>query len=272
MGFWNRNSDDPLLQSLLKKYRLNLLSIPRDNAAVGDLYVQNPNSNFVSTPGSITNFLTPNMEIPENKIKKDEQLADVVGQISKDISGNAGLDFLEGFLGKLGSAGIGAKIRGAYEGSKNSKIMISFPDPKRDFIDPFVFGSLLMGHNFMKDHPLYSKDRRYYVVTGLAKSKSLSVDLQGGEKQSVDVNTNIAQIGNITGNLKIDNNQTGKLTYNGVKDLVFGVELYELEYLDEEQKFNMFPSKDAKLMRGAVGERAYIGDPVNGDAFISIKS
>ena len=126
MGFWNRNSSDPLLDSLLKKYHLNLLSVPRENALVGDLYMQENNSNVVSTPGNIINFLTPKFEIPV--VKQNEQMADVSGQVSKDISGKAGLDFLEGFLEKLGAAGIGAKIRGAYEGSKNNKILFGYPN------------------------------------------------------------------------------------------------------------------------------------------------
>ena len=103
MGFWNRNSSDPLLNTLLKKYHLNLLSVPRENAVVGDLYMQDNNSNAVSTPGNIINFLTPKFEIPA--IKQNEQMADVKGQVSKDISGQAGFDFLEGFLEKLGAAG-----------------------------------------------------------------------------------------------------------------------------------------------------------------------
>jgi hypothetical protein len=271
MGFWNRNSSDPLLDSLLKKYHLNLLSVPRENALVGDLYMQENNSNVVSTPGNIINFLTPKFEIPV--VKQNEQMADVSGQVSKDISGKAGFDFLEGFLEKLGAAGIGAKIRGAYEGSKNNKILFGYPNPKRDSVDPFEFGTKLMGHSFITDHPLYAEGRRYYVVTGVAKTNSLSIELQGDEKQALDLNANIAEIGNASGGFKLENNQTGKITYTGDKNLVFGVELYELKYPKDGQKFSMSPTENAKLLRGRPGdEPAFIGDPDDGDAFISITS
>ncbi len=34
---FRHNTDDPLLKCFLEKYSLNLLSIPRENASVGDL-------------------------------------------------------------------------------------------------------------------------------------------------------------------------------------------------------------------------------------------
>jgi len=271
MGFWNRNSSDPLLNSLLKKYHLNLLSVPRENALVGDLYMQDNNSNVVSTPGNIANFLIPKFEIPA--IKQNEQMADVSGQVSRDISGNAGFDFLEGFLEKLGAAGVAAKIRGTYEGSKNNKILFGYPNPKRDSVDPFEFGTKLIGHSFMTENPLYSEGRRYYVVTGVAKTNSLSIELHGDEKQALDVNANIAEIANASGGFKLENNQEGKITYTGDKNLVFGVELYELEYPKDGHKFSMSPMENAKILRGGPTDRAaLIGDPNEGDAFISIAS
>jgi hypothetical protein len=265
MGFWNRKSVDPLLDLLLKKYHLNLLSIPREHAEPGDLYMQDRNSNFVSTPGRITSILTPEVEIP---VVKSEQMADVSGQVSRDISGKAGLDFLEGFLNKLAGAGIGAKISGAYEKSKESKIIFSFPGAKRDFIDPFLLGSKLIGHTFVTDNPLYSEDNRYYVVAGVAKTNKISIELQGDEKQAVDVNATITEIGNVAGNLKLENNQTAKIIFTGDKDLVFGVELYELEPPKDKKKLTMKPSDEAKVLRGS--EPAFIGP--DGDAFISVES
>lgn len=42
-------------------------------------------SNVISTPGNITNFPTPKFEIP--KIIENEQMGDVLGKVSKDVSG-----------------------------------------------------------------------------------------------------------------------------------------------------------------------------------------
>jgi len=36
---FKRDIDDPLMRLFLEKYRLNLLSVPRENASVGDVYI-----------------------------------------------------------------------------------------------------------------------------------------------------------------------------------------------------------------------------------------
>ena len=125
MGFWNRftKNEDPLLKVLLERYRLNLLSIPREKASVGDLYVQEGNSQYVSTPGSITNFLEPSFEVPS--ITTGEIMAGVSGTTSRDASGKVGVDFLEGFVNALGPAGIGTKVCGSYESGTKNKINCS---------------------------------------------------------------------------------------------------------------------------------------------------
>ena len=71
--------------------------------------------------------------------------------------------------------------------------------------------------------------------------------------------------------MKLENNQSGKVTYTGNKDLVFGVELYELHYSKDTQKLSMSPTSDAKVLKGEQPALipALIGDP-EGDAFISI--
>lgn len=50
--FWKRNSGDPLLRMFLDKYHLNWLSVPREKAEVGDLYVYD--SKRASAPGKIS--------------------------------------------------------------------------------------------------------------------------------------------------------------------------------------------------------------------------
>lgn len=268
MWTWKRNSNDPLLNVMLKKYHLNLLSIPRENVKVCDLYMQDGSSNQVSTPGNIINFVTPQIQIP--KIAENEKMSDITGQASNDISGQVGLDFLKGFLDKLSVAGLGGKIMGNYEGSKNNKIVFSFSDARRDSVDPFLLGSELKGRLFMKDNPLYAENRRYYVVTGIAKSKSINIELQGDEKQAADLTASISQIVDASGKLKLEKNQSGKITYTGDKDLAFGVELYEIGYSDEQGRFVMSPNKNAITLRG--DEPAFIGDKDEGDVFIYIKS
>jgi hypothetical protein len=54
------DTDDPLMRLFLEKYRLNLLSVPRENTSVGDVYIIDDKSiKFASPLGNIQYFLDP---------------------------------------------------------------------------------------------------------------------------------------------------------------------------------------------------------------------
>jgi len=254
LGFWNHftKNEDPLLKVLLERYRLNLLSIPREKASVGDLYVQEGNSQYVSTPGSITNFLEPPFEVPS--ITTGETMAGVSGTTSRDASGKVGVDFLEGFLNALGPAGIGTKVRGSYESSSKNKITFTFENPTRDYADPGLVGRKLVDHTLMKRHALIAEGRRYYLVTAVARSAGISITTEGDNKQVMDIDAQVMKLANVSGDVSIQKNQTGSITFKGQKNLAFGVELYELEYIPnnggQEGKFLMSTQEKAVVARG----------------------
>ena len=62
----------------MDKYHLNLLSVPREKAEVGDLYVYD--GKRASAPGKISSFLNETIEMPEVqkdqiKLRRDQQPA-----------------------------------------------------------------------------------------------------------------------------------------------------------------------------------------------------
>jgi len=83
-----------LIRSFVDKYNLHLLSIPRANASIGDLYRYDGDT--VSTPGKISYFLEPIFEI--SKVTAGETMGDISGIISNGIDAKFGLEFLDGFL------------------------------------------------------------------------------------------------------------------------------------------------------------------------------
>jgi hypothetical protein len=170
-------------------------------------------------------------------------MAGVSGTTSRDASGKVGIDFLEGFLNALGPAGIGTKARGSYESSSKNKITFTFENPSRDYVDPGLVGRKLVDHTLMKQHALIAEGRRYYLVTAVAKSKGITITTEGDNKQLMDIDAEVMKLANASGNISIQKNQTGSVTFKGEKDLVFGVELYELEYIPnnggQEGKFQM---------------------------------
>lgn len=98
LKFWKRNNEDPLVKTFVDKYHLHLLSIPRENVSIGDMYMDD--NRQVTSPGSITDFLD-GFRLPP--IKAGETMADVSGKVSNGINANAGMGFLKAFLPPLES-------------------------------------------------------------------------------------------------------------------------------------------------------------------------
>jgi hypothetical protein len=250
MGFWNRKTSDPLLSLMLERYNLNLLSIPRENATVCDLYMQEGNSQRISTPGHVANFLTGEFQMPQ--LRTGETMADVGGTTSRDASGKAGINFLEGFLNALGPVGLGTKVKGSYEGHSLNKITFAFQNPIRDYVDAFELGKKLIRHTIMKENALFGKDRRYYIVTGVAKSPSISILTEGNSKHVMDIDAEIMKLAEASGGVSVENKAAGQINFKGQKNLAFGVELYELKYIEnaQEARFQMGPIESPIVARG----------------------
>lgn len=268
MNFWNRKSDDPLLKIFLEKYGLHLLSIPREDSNVGDLYIQDPNIKYLSTAGSIRHFLVPKFEVSDLDITVDELMADVVGKVSKDVSGNAGLNFLENFLNNLAMSNIGAKITGSYEGTNKNAITFTFANPRRDSLDPLLLGNRIFKYKFDKSNALYSEDRKFFIVTAIAKSSSITVDFLGDKKNSLDLDIDVLKFADGKGGFKVESSKSGSFTFKGDKNLVFGVELYELVYDKLNKKIKMNMLGGAMSPRGAEQESPNVSKE---DVFIEIR-
>ena len=283
MKFWKRreSEQDPLLNKLLKDYHLNLLSPPRENAFVGDLYFRDTHNNeeqIISTPGSITNFLEPKFEI-DKKIIAGEKLSDISEAFSKELSADVALSFLEDFLSVLLSNSFIGKIRSSY-GSKDVKLVkFRFSNVTRDYIDPFLLGRELNGYRVIEDHPLYSENYRYYIVTAVVRSTSISIMSQGDNNKEVGIQVDpIQKLIDVSTEVAIKKLKNEEVTFEGRKRLAFGIELYELIYDNVSKRFRMKPAivldkvrKDDDLEIDTEFNPALIGDSREGYAFITIK-
>jgi hypothetical protein len=224
-----RNTEDPLLRTFFDKYNLHLLSIPRANTAVGDLYIHD--GEHTSASGSVTHFLEPALKIPAGAA--DEQMADVSGQISQAVSVKAGFGLLESFLTALGAAGIVTKARAGLEAKGAATLRFRFKGATRDSVDAMLLGSKLARHTLKKNHALYRKDYRYYLVTAVVRSPSISIVAESNRARAVDLDVKALKSG-AKAAVRVEQSDKGEVTFAGKKKLAFGVELYEL-VLDPER-------------------------------------
>jgi len=265
----NRNTQDPLLRIFLDKYNLNLLSIPREKATVGDLYVHD--GKRVSTPGSVTYFLDPPMKMPT--INAGESMADVTGKITNRISIDVGFGLLEGFLSVMGAASFVTRIRASYEAKKAKALRFRYTQAVRDSVDVMRVGSMLIRRKIKEGHALYSKDMRYYLVTAVARSPSISVTVESEDTKLVNIDIGFLNAAKTSIGVSAAKSEEGEVTYSGEKNLAFGVELYELQYDTKRNTLKLALPTGAIQVRGArtpVAKPAFIGGPQE-SAFISIQ-
>lgn len=266
---FKRNTDDPLVRMFLDKYNLNLLSVPRENARVGDLYVYD--GKRTSTPGSITYFLEPPFEIP--RVNAGESMADVIGQVSNGMSLNAGLGLLECFLAAMGAAGILTKVRAGYETKGTKTLKFRFAQPTRDWLDGMQVGNKLIGHHIMERHALYVEGYRYYLVTAVARSSSIIITGETQSANSVSLDLEAMKAAEVSAGVSLTKSSEGEVTFSGKKSLAFGVELYELRYDVKRKELRLLLAGGIQL-RGKPAmpdaRPVFIGGPED-EAFIAVE-
>lgn len=263
-----RNSTDDLLRIFLNDFRLNLLSIPRENAFVGDTYVESPAG--LTGPGNLRYLLTPKFEMPA--VRCNETMSAIDGTWSQAIDLNAGFNLLQGFFTALGIPSLGG-IKAAYESKQVRSLRFTFKEPVRDSVDQFEFGAALMRCRLDQGQPFVKPGNRYYVATAVARSRSITVAAGDEDGKNVKVDADVlkqAVGGSAAIEFKPDNKDV--LIYEGPKALAFGLELLEMSYNDQDHKFTLTAIKDPHVIR-LNKQRvpgAFIGDAKYGNAFISI--
>ena len=267
-----RTTEDPLVRSFLDTYGLNLLARPREDVAIGDVYMYGDGR--VSIAGSVTHLLEPKPEMPRRNL--NEQMADIRGKASDAVSFHAGIGLLESFLTALGPSQVISKVRAGYETANTHALRFRFAAATRDSVDPSELGGSLRGSKLIEDHPLYHEDHSYYLVTGIARTPSLSVVAEDKSGDSVDLAVGLMHVADASTGVSAEATGKGEVTYKGDKQLAFGVELYEL-YCDNKRgrlrmraPRNAFrvladePDSDEPLI-----EPAFVGGP-EGDILIDL--
>lgn len=248
----NRGTRDPLLRTLLDRYHLHLLSLPRDGSAVGDLYLAE--GARVSAPGNVRHLLEPELVLPA--IRESEPMADIAGRTSRGVDAGIGLDLLSGFVSAVAGSAIAAKVRGAYETTTVRQLRFSFDRPQRDSLDILELGRVLTGHRLIEAHPLVTESTRFYLVTAVARAASLSVVADSESGHSVRVELEALNLTSATSNLSIERTAAWETRFIGTRPIAFGVELHEIRYDRTQRTLQLsVPSKPMR-MRGSAAPAA----------------
>jgi hypothetical protein len=261
-----RNANDPLLQAFLDTYHVNLLSIPRQSADVGDAYVQD-RSGAISPPGKLKFLLTPELQMPE--IRRDEKLTNLSGKRTRAIDLDASLKLLDGFFGAIGIAASIGKIKAEFENKQASRVRFRLKSATRDSVDAFEFGKSLIPCKLNGRQPFVQPGNRYYAVTGVFRSQSITLHSEDENSNIVGLDVGALQNAiDVGGKIAVSSEAVGEATYTGLTPLAFGVELVEILYDDIEQKFFVAGIREAATVRAYKERRVLIGDAKTGSVFL----
>lgn len=162
-----RTTDDPLLRLFIDRYHVRLLAIPREGAAVGDLYVER--DGVVSTPGRVGEVLT-GLVLPEQRV--DERLADITGQLTRTIDATFGGRISELLLGALGiPAGVG--LTAAV--NRSSGVRFQFHEVFRSSVDVLALGGALTGRMLLREHPVVTGATGFYLTAAVLTTTTISL-------------------------------------------------------------------------------------------------
>lgn len=129
MKFWKRDTADPLLKAFVDKYKLHVLPIPRNDIFLCDIFIQDKNG--MSGSGSIVDFLEPEYENPQIR---NGTVADLSGQLSRNISFDVGIRLLEGFLSAFGIGSIIQTVKVGYQTNGTQYMKFRFTKIQHDTV------------------------------------------------------------------------------------------------------------------------------------------
>jgi hypothetical protein len=264
-----RSAADPLLDAFFEKYKLNLLTVPRRDATVGDVYVDTGRG--VLAPGRLQSFLSPPPKLPD--VRSGEQLAHISTTATRALHLKVGLGLLEGFFSAIGASFVAGKVKAAYERNGADSVRFKLNNVTRDsFVDVIALGNALFDCQLNRKHPFVQDENKYYVTVGVFRSPSITVRAEDNNQNTVTVEAKaLSDAVGVDGKINIKGEGTGELIYEGTEALAFGVELVELAYSHAENRFTLAAMPRPVPIRTALNvERNFIGDSEEGDAFIRI--
>src|SRR6266542_2945686 len=196
---WSRQTTDPVGKLLFQKYGMHVLSRPRENVSVLQVFAFHNDQFFQS--GSLDAFLRTKVERPD--IGKDEAQLDIDTTVSDAVSGRLGLNFLPGFLALLGIGAVNA-VSASFEKSQSDSLRFRFGGCTRDYVlDGFDLDWKLSEVVFDKNKSAMKDDGRYYIVTGVHFCNELTFELLDKNQMKVDLSADLALVGGVKSGLSI---------------------------------------------------------------------
>lgn len=270
MGWpWNRGSDDPLARMLFQTYQMHLLRRPRMDVAVHDVYALKDGQIL---PGKLSTLMQPPPPLAE--VRQGEPVADLSLVVSRDLDTTIGVDFLETFLAGLGADALPLKLKGTLKAKKAAGVRFRFSGATRDYADPFKAEFNLRKHQVSPEGSLMKPGWQYFLVLGVLRTDSISLTAVNESGADIDIAAEAAKLAGSDGKLVVKKSQGEEITLSAGQPLAFGVELSEITFNEQAQRFELNVVRNAVKVRAgrARGGRSWVNydliGPPDGEAVL----
>jgi hypothetical protein len=220
-----RDTNDLLVRRFLDDYRVNLLALPGRRVRCGSVYIKS--GKHLTAPGSLSEILTPEITFPDPFL--EEHLPDLSGTWSRGVSVKVGFGLLGGFLAAFGAGGIITDLQASAARTNTRNVAFSFNSVSRESLDVTRLGRSLIGRRLMTTHPLVNDGNRYYAVSAVLRSASISIQARDDNETAASLDVGIAALGKVSPEVKVTDSGTGEIAFTGPVPLAIAVELYELQ-------------------------------------------
>ena len=255
---WSRKTTDPLGTLLFTKYGMHVLSRPRADVSVLNVFGLRDGEAFQS--GDVDTFLHAKLAKPE--VAKGEAVLDIDATVSDAVSGKAGLGFLQGFLALLG-VGVAKSVSAAVEKSKSQALRFQFGGCTRDYVkDGFQLDWTLSEHPFDKGKSGMKEGARYYIATAVHHCTKLTFEVLDKNMGKLDFSADVPALATANAGLTISKDR--QITASSDKALAYGVELNEIVYDDKRRRLQLQESKNYVHVKAGGGQplpKAMVGGP-----------
>ena len=253
-----RITPDPLLSLFFEKYKVHLLSTPRENIDVGEVYIHE--KGHTMAPGNLSGILSDFVLPMPHRL---EEMADLSGGLTNQIKLGGTLNLLKGILSSIGMPDFLSRLRAESNWNNKTEVQFSFSRIWRDWLDVVELGTSLIGTTLNKEHPLISKGRKYFVTTAVLRTSKISIEFSNEKARAatLDAESLIGGIGTVSVS------KDGSLKIESKKPLAFGVELHELEFIESEKRFILKVVPRPMNVRSAIGShrrQTYIPAEIGG--------
>jgi hypothetical protein len=177
------------------------------------------------------------------------------GAINKLSRTNIAVDFFKGLFARIAKV-LNFSISGSYSSQKTEVILYDFVGNASDsvMINP-ITRSL---ENFIRDSKLWQKEKRYFVVTQVYKSKNIGMAFLKGDDKKITAEIEAAKLANVN----IDYNRRkgeAHLIFSSLPEgIPFGVRLGELTYDFAKETFTVvsYDGTEGEYVSGGIGAGA----------------